>query len=35
MNDFGMWYSGDNLFKRVLIGVSLAAIMFAIYVATY
>jgi len=35
MNDFARLHSGDEIFKRIMIGVSIGAIIFAIYVGTY
>lgn len=35
MNDFAKLHSGDELFKRVMIGAVFAGVFFAFYMLTY
>jgi hypothetical protein len=35
MNDFAQHYSGDDIFKRIMIGVTIGGAIFALYMMLY
>jgi hypothetical protein len=35
MNEFARWHSGDDIFRRVMIGVTIGGAIFMLYLMSY
>ena len=35
MNEFARWHSGDDIFRRIMIGAAIGGVIFVLYLMSY